>query len=126
MAISSSQLKLDILLLGSFVVCYDTRMIVLYVTCANEDEANAIGNALLEAKLIACAKCSQVSSSYWWDGKINHNDEVLLTMESLEEKFDAIEAIITKLHSYDEYVLTAVPVLKTTPGVLKWLDDTLN
>ena len=47
-------------------------------------------------------------------------------MESLEEKFDEIEAKVTKLHSYEEYVLTAIPVLKTTPGVLHWLDDTLN
>jgi uncharacterized protein involved in tolerance to divalent cations len=47
-------------------------------------------------------------------------------MESVEEKFDAIEATVTKLHSYDEYVLTAIPVLKTTPGVEKWLTDTLQ
>ena len=47
-------------------------------------------------------------------------------MESLEEKFDDIEAVVTRLHSYDEYVLTVVPVLKTTPGVLQWLNDTLE
>lgn len=100
-------------------------MIILYLTCANEDEAKTIGNALLEEKLVTCVRRSLVSSSYWWEGKINHNDEILLTMESLEEKFDAIEVIVTKLHSYDEYVLTAVPVIKTTPGVLNWLNDTL-
>lgn len=47
-------------------------------------------------------------------------------MESMEEKFDGIEKIVTELHSYDEYVLTAVPVLKTTPGVHAWLNETLN
>jgi hypothetical protein len=47
-------------------------------------------------------------------------------MESLEEKFDDIEKIVTQLHSYDEYVLTTVPVLKTTSGVHTWLDETLN
>lgn len=101
-------------------------MIILYLTCANDDEAKTIGNALLEARLVTCVRRSPVSSSYWWDGKINHDNEILLMMESLESKFDEIEAIVTKLHSYDEYVLTAVPVSKTTPGVLKWLDDTLN
>lgn len=101
-------------------------MILLYLTCANEDEANKIGTALLEAKLIVCARRSPIKSSYWWDSKINHDDEVLLMMESLEEKFDAIEQLVTKLHSYDQFVLTAVSVLKTTSGVRKWLDQTLS
>ena len=100
-------------------------MIILYLTCADEDEAKAIGMALLEAKLVACVRRSRVSSSYWWDEKINHDGEVLLMMESLEEKFDAIQAVVTKLHSYNEFVLTAVPVAKTTPGVRKWLGDAL-
>lgn len=85
-------------------------MVILYLTCANEDEAKTISRALLEARLIACARRSPVSSSYWWDGKINQD----------------IEKVVTKLHSYDEYVLTAVPVLKTTPGVRQWLNETLN
>ncbi len=101
-------------------------MIILYLTCANKDEAKVISQALLEAKLIACARRSPVSSSYWWDGKISHDDEVLLMMESVEEKFDAIDSLVARLHTYDAYVLTAVPVLKTTPRVLAWLDETLN
>jgi periplasmic divalent cation tolerance protein len=101
-------------------------MVICYLTCAHKKEATKISQALLENKLIACARQSQVSSSYWWDGKINHDDEVLLMMESLEDKFDEIEKVVTNLHSYDEYVLTAVPVLKTTPGVHAWLDETLT
>lgn len=94
--------------------------------CANIAEANNIGNALLNANLVTCVRQSQVKSSYWWDGKINHDNEVLLMMESTIEKFEAIEKIVTELHSYEEYVLTAVPVLKTTRGVEKWLNDTLK
>lgn len=101
-------------------------MVILYLTCANEDEAKTISGALLEARLIACARRSPVNSSYWWDGKINQDDEILLMMESIEDNFDDIEKVVTKLHSYDEYVLTAVPVLKTTPGVRQWLNETLN
>lgn len=101
-------------------------MIILHLTCANEKEAKAIGTALLEQKLVACVRRSQVNSAYWWNGKIHNDDEILLMMESLEEKFDAVEAVVTELHSYDEYVLTAVPVARTTTGVLRWLDETLR
>lgn len=100
-------------------------MIILYLTCANEAEAATITNALLEAKFIACARQTKVSSSYWWGGSINRDHETLLMMESVEEKFDAIEQVVTEHHSYDEFVLTAVSVLRTTPGVQQWLEDTL-
>jgi hypothetical protein len=46
-------------------------------------------------------------------------------MESLEEKFSEIEAIVTKLHSYKEYVLTMETVDKTTPGVEQWLEEVI-
>lgn len=101
-------------------------MVIYYLTCADAEEAKRISTALLEKKLIACARQSNVSSSYWWDGKINHDDEVLLMMESLEEKFADIEKVVAKLHSYDQFVLTAVPVLKTTPSVLKWLKNAIR
>lgn len=101
-------------------------MVIYYLTCADEAEANKISQALLENKLIACARQSKVNSSYWWDGKINHDDEVLLMMESLEEKFTEIEAVVAKIHSYDEFVLTAIPVLKASTGVEAWLESTLN
>ena len=101
-------------------------MVIYYLTCANKDEAQKITQELLEAKLVACVRQAHVSSSYWWDGKINHDNEVLLMMESLEDKFAAVEAVVTKLHSYDEFVLTMVPVQKTTSGVQQWLDNTLK
>lgn len=101
-------------------------MVIYYLTCANEPEAKKISLALLEAKLVACIRQCQVYSSYLWEGKVNHDNEVLLMMESLEDKFSKIEEIVTRLHSYDEYVLTMVPVQKTTPGVLDWLDSTLS
>lgn len=101
-------------------------MIIIYLTCVDDEEAHKISVALLEARLIACAKKSVINSSYWWEGKINHNNETLIMMETNEEKYDDIEKVVASLHSYDEFVLTAVPVLKFNSGVQEWLDDNLT
>jgi periplasmic divalent cation tolerance protein len=101
-------------------------MVIMYLTCAHKNEAHSIAKALLEKKLIACARHSPVRSSYWWDGAINNNDEILVMMESIEEKFDAIVTVLNEMHSYDQYVLTAVTVSRTTLGVEKWLKDSLT
>jgi periplasmic divalent cation tolerance protein len=101
-------------------------MIILYLTCASPKEADEIGKALLDNKLVACVRQTAVDSSFWWENKIEHDHEMLLMMESIEEKFDAIEAKVTELHSYDQFVLTSVKVDRTTPGVKSWLKQTLG
>ena len=97
-----------------------------FLTCADNAEATKITNALLEARACACVKQSEVKSSFHWDGKIQSSVEVLLLIESTIEKFDSIDKIVSELHSYDEYVLTAVPVTKTTPGVINWMHESLS
>ena len=42
-----------------------------FITTAENEEAQKIANALLEKRLIACANIvKEISSSYWWKGKI--------------------------------------------------------
>jgi periplasmic divalent cation tolerance protein len=97
-----------------------------FLTCADKEEATKITNALLNARICACVKQTQVQSTFHWDGEIQQSEEILLLIESSEEKFDDIEKIVSELHSYDEYVLTAIPIVKTTPGVIKWLEETIS
>ena len=101
-------------------------MIIVYLTCNDEEEANNIIEALLEAKLVACVKQHKIHSSYLWQKKINHDEEILLIMETKDEKFDEINELVDKLHSYDQYVLTAVPVTKINHGINDWLNDSID
>ncbi len=101
-------------------------MIILFLTCANDEEADKITRALLEKRLIACARKMPVSSSFWWKSKIDKADEIMLMMESVEAKFEAIEHEVRKLHSYETFVLTAIPVTKTSKGVEEWLQRELE
>lgn len=83
-------------------------------------------NALLEKHLIACARQVSVNSDYRWQGKIEHNNEELIIMETKLELFDRIEAEVSKLHSYDTFNLQAVPVTKVSKKAEAWLSEELN
>lgn len=102
------------------------QMIVITLTCANVEEAEKISTALLDARLIACARRSSVSSRYWWEGKQEQATEEMLIMESVADKFDQITQLVTTLHSYDTPAITAVPVIHTTPSVQAWLAESIN
>lgn len=101
------------------------KLSILFLTCANNTEADGISAALLESKLVFCVKKQPVSSSFLWKGKINSSDEVLLIMDSLEHNFKKIDKVVSMLHSYDTYVLIALPVTQTTKNVENWVKDEL-
>jgi periplasmic divalent cation tolerance protein len=94
---------------------------LFYLSCKDSAEADKIANTLLAKQLIACAKQIPVKSSFRWQGKIEKSDEVLLIMESKEDLFDSVEAEVAKLHSYDTFVLEAVPINKTSEKAGSWL-----
>lgn len=100
------------------------HLCLLYLTCANDKEADKIAQVLLEKKLVFCVKKCPVSSSFLWKGKINSANEVLLIMDSLEDNFENVNKEVSKLHSYKTFVLTSTPVTQTTEAVKKWIEET--
>ncbi len=101
-------------------------MIIVYLTCADEKEADMISDTLLSKKLVACAKKLPIESAFWWEGKIDTAEEVLVMLETIEEKFDAIEHEVKELHSYDTPMLFSIQVHKTTDLVNKWLGEEIS
>lgn len=99
------------------------KLSTLFLTCAHKAEADKITNALLEKGLAACVKQTPVSSAFLWEGKIQKSEEILLLIDTTEKRFNDIDKVVATLHSYDTYVLTAVPITKTTPTVQKWIES---
>lgn len=102
------------------------RFTQFWLTCANAVEATKIAQVLLERHLVACAKQVLVSADFIWKDEIDHNDEVLLIMDSREDLFEEVEAEVKKLHSYETFVLQAIPVLKVSDDAVVWLNESLK
>jgi len=102
------------------------KMVLLFLPCANEEEAEKITQSLLEKHLIVCGKKTPVSSAYFWKGKIEKSGETLLILESVEENYEEIEKEIRKLHSYETFVLSAISVIRYSKGVETWLKEGLK
>lgn len=98
----------------------------LVLTCGSWQEAQRIVDSLLEKRLIACAEMIQVESKFSWKQKINEGREIKLVMQSRSDLFDKIEAEIAKLHSYETFVLRAIPMTYVSKQATKWLEETLD
>jgi periplasmic divalent cation tolerance protein len=91
------------------------------ITCGTRDEATLIADALVEARLIACAHLTPISSVYEWNDTVHHDEEVQLTVVTRVDRFDAIVATVADLHSYELPAITAVGLDGSTE-YLAWVD----
>lgn len=98
----------------------------LQLTCKDSTEASRITKALLDRRLIACAKQVPVKSSYLWKGKASSSNEVLLVMDSRSDLFDQVEAEVAALHSYEVFTLMAAPATRVSSKAQEWLESSLR
>lgn len=99
---------------------------MLFLTCAHQDEAQKIGDALLHHKLIACAKTMPVHASFLWQGVLDKAEETILIMETRQELCTAIEEVVREHHSYTTFVLVGMPIMYVSEQAKKWLAETLE
>ena len=102
------------------------KILILFLTCANQAEANTISHVLLEKRLVACVKMLPVTSQFLWQESVDNANEILLIMDTVDTQFERIEQEIRKVHSYQTFVLTAIEVIKSSAGVLQWVQETLK
>lgn len=100
-----------------------TNPVELFLTCRSWQEAQRITDALLEKKLVACVEQMEIRSKNWWEGAVEDTKEIKLSMLSVTEYFDKIEAEIAKHHSYDTFVLKQIPITHLNQAAADWLSS---
>lgn len=101
--------------------------IVVLITTSSEQEAEAIGKALVESRLAACVNISTgVRSLFWWQGAIEHQEEVLMVVKSRSDLLPSVIEVVKRLHSYTVPEVVALPILAGSPDYLAWVDESLR
>lgn len=101
--------------------------IIIFVTAKDFKEAKKISQALVERKLIACANIIQgVQSLFWWEGKVDVANEVLLILKTRRNLFKKVEQLVKSLHSYSVPEIIAMPIVAGSKEYLKWVNDSVR
>lgn len=100
---------------------------IVYITASNIGEARDLVGAIVKERLAACANVVEsVESTYWWQGKIERDDESLIILKTKESKLDELIKRVKELHSYENPEIVAVPILKGSDEYLRWIDEELE
>jgi len=101
--------------------------IVVLITAASREEAERLGQAVVEERLAACANLvPSVASTYWWRGKIERAAETLLLLKTRQDLFEALQRRVRALHSYSVPEVIALPIVGGNPDYLRWIDDSVH
>lgn len=107
-----------------------TKALLIIVSCEGKNQAEALGETLLKARLAACVQViDQVNSMFLWPpGKnlIDYADESLLLVKTLESKWEAVEKTVKANHTYENPEIIAVPLARVTTNYMAWLTRELS
>jgi periplasmic divalent cation tolerance protein len=104
-----------------------TDKIVILSTCSDEQEAERLARALVEARLAACVSVvPRVRSFYRWKGAVEDASECLLVIKSSRPLFAELRSALEKAHSYEVPEVVAIPVVDGAPNYLNWLHENLG
>jgi periplasmic divalent cation tolerance protein len=100
------------------------KFAVVLVTAPDLKVARTLARTALSARLIACANLiPKIESHYWWQGKIESDNEVLLVLKTQKSKLDALEKLVLAKHPYDTPEFIALPLSAGNKKYLDWLAE---
>jgi periplasmic divalent cation tolerance protein len=102
-----------------------TDLLLCYITCNSLTQAKQIGRHLLTKRVAACINLyPEMYPMFWWPpkaGKIDEGKEVVLIAKTIESKYSALEAEVTKIHTYDTPCIIAIPTTHVSQKYYDWL-----
>jgi periplasmic divalent cation tolerance protein len=96
--------------------------LLVITNCPDEEIANAIALAVVEAKLAACVNIlPRVQSIFRWQGVVESAAEIPLFIKTTNANYPTLEAKIRQLHPYEVPEIIALPVTHGLPAYLNWV-----
>lgn len=100
---------------------------VVLVTYPEKEKANDFCRSLVSEHLVACINILPgIKSLYWWEGKVEEGNEVLLIMKTTVEKLPILEARVKELHPYSVPEFVVIPASYVGDEYMNWAAEVLR
>jgi periplasmic divalent cation tolerance protein len=105
----------------------DNKLVLVYTTFADIEQAEKVAKQLVEKKLIACANLMPgMVSVYHWQGKTECGEEVAAYLKTVQDKQQALLDELRVLHPYEVPALIVLEPSYVDPAYLAWASGELG
>ena len=102
-------------------------MLIVLNTVPSVEEAESMACGIVENRLAACVQIlPQMTSVYVWEGKVQRENEHLMLIKTLPDKYVELEKFITANHSYTTPEIVAVESSEVAEPYRQWLEEILT
>lgn len=100
-----------------------TDKIVVFCTCASEQEAGKIAAGLVDRRLAACVNIlPRLTSVYRWQGAVQKSEEWLMMIKTRRHLLERVDREIRGMHSYEVPEIIALSVVDGAAPYLNWIE----
>jgi periplasmic divalent cation tolerance protein len=105
----------------------EMRFYIVLVTAPNVKTARKIARLAVSEKAAACASLAPgVESYYWWQGKMDQSEEVLILFKTTGDALGRLEKLVMDNHPYDTPEFLALRISKGNRRYLEWCRSSLR
>lgn len=97
---------------------------LVLTTCPDRETAERLSAMLVQENLAACVSAgSDVTSTYPWQGRVEHESEIPLTIKTTRARVSALKQELLAHHPYDVPELLVLPVSDGLEDYMQWIRD---
>lgn len=102
-------------------------MLMLVMVTIPEKDAEGLAKMLLSEKICACVNIVKgVKSLFWWEGKVDVAEEVILIIKTKELLFGKLKALVKNNHPYKVPEIIGFKVDSVNQEYLDWVNKEAN
>ena len=99
------------------------EFVVVFISVDSQENAQKISNRLLTERKAACVNIiPKVESQYWWQGKIESANELLLIVKTRAELLEELIKLVKENHPYSVPEIIALPIIGGNKDYLQWIE----
>lgn len=99
-------------------------IVIALTTCADDETSRRIAETLVGERLATCVnRIRDVRSTYYWDGRLQDDSEVLLVIKTTESRLPALQERLKAIHPYELPELVVIPVIGGNEAYLQWVRE---
>jgi periplasmic divalent cation tolerance protein len=98
-------------------------LLLVITTVANKDQAQALVNALIQDRRVACAQFHPIQSTYVWEGQVVSEEEFKILFKTTQDHGQTLMHRIREIHPYELPAIYALEPSACDPSFAQWVLD---
>ena len=104
-----------------------SEFLLVFTTLGSKEEAEKIALAVTKERLTVCSQIEgPITSVYWWQDKLEKDEEWRCTFKTSNKLFPELEAKLKQLHPYETPEILAIPIENGSKEYVTWMKTELK